>query len=160
MRLKTSRITFITSQGHGQGRVGQVVRGGVSGLSGEDEPAVECRRENQGDEWSRQGDQQFLPGLVGHSLQPGDSSDRKQDHIGSPDPESPGHEDVAEFMEEDAGEQGEEQNGGVNRPGAPAFLVSAHRPPGDEQKEGEVHLDVGARDPGDAKGPVHCESSR
>ena len=119
MRLKTSRITFITSRATDQRGVGQVVRGGRDGLPGQHQPSVEDRRENQGDEWSRKGDQQFFPGLVGDPLQPRHSSDRQEDHIRSPDPESPGHEDVPEFMKDDAGKQERRRTVAWTAPGVP-----------------------------------------
>jgi hypothetical protein len=124
-------------------------------VSREREDGVEDEHDRQGDRRTGEGDEELLLRLVGNALQPGDSADGKQDDIRSAHPESAGHENVAEFMEQHAGEEGEQQDAGGQGTGRTALLIPRHGPERDQDEESEVDLDLGPRDAPDRDGPAH-----
>ncbi len=101
------------------------------------------------DQRTRDRDQEFLVGFFGDALQPCDAADRQQRDVGRRDAEGAGGEDVAELMCQHAGkEQDQEEQRIPRRVGAAGGIARAEYP-GEEQHEGDVDADGGARDRSD-----------
>ncbi len=62
---------------------------------------------------------------------------------------------MPEFVEDDAEEEQQEKDRVVDRRLGPGLLVHVVRQPGEQQEEGHVNLDLGAREPPDGVRPAH-----
>lgn len=94
----------------------------------------EDEEEEKGDDYvhqSRDRNREFLRRFLRHARR---SPDGQQD-VPRLDPEAPGHVDVAEFVEDDTGEDERNEEHAVARRGKPSLLPGAAADPGDEEKE-------------------------
>src|ERR1700726_4151692 len=103
----------------------------------------------------RDRDREFLRRFLWHARHACHSSYRQQDYVGCLDPKTPGHEDMAEFVENDAGENENNEKHAVARRGKPSLLPGTYADPGEEEKEGEMHPHGRCTEAADRQGPKH-----
>src|SRR5882672_12814539 len=89
-------------------------------------------------------------------IQTGKAADRKERDVLRDHPEAPAHERVAELVENDAGEGGEDESGAAQGLAEPASSGGAlPRDPDEKQEEGRVNADGNPRNRRDLPGPTH-----
>jgi hypothetical protein len=84
---------------------------------------------------SRDRDREFLRRFLRHARHVRHAPYGQQDHVRRLDPEAPRHEDVAEFVEDDTGEDERNEEHAVARRGKPSLLPGADAEPSEEEKE-------------------------
>jgi len=87
--------------------------------------------------------------------------DGQQNHLRRLDPEAPRHEDVAEFVEDDTGEDERNEEHAVARGRKPSLLPGTDADPSEEEKECEMNPHGRCTEAADRQGPGHwtCSSS-
>jgi hypothetical protein len=93
-------------------------------------------------------DEQFLPRILGHPLEPRHAADGEQRDVARANAVVPRRERVAELVEHDDREQREDEDDarrGVGK--APPLEKVSHADPREQDEKGGVHVDVDARDP-------------
>jgi len=88
---------------------------------------------------SRDRDSKFLRRFLRHARHARHAPDGQQNHIGRLDPEAPGHDNVAKFVENDAGENENNEKHAVTRSRKPSLLPGADANPGEEEKKCEMN---------------------
>jgi hypothetical protein len=98
----------------------------------------EEKKKGDGDvhRWPRERNREFLGGLLWHARDASHSTNRQQDHVRRLDPEAPGHKDVTEFVENDAGKDKNDEQHTVTRRKKTSLLPSAYSNPDEQKKEG------------------------
>ena len=86
---------------------------------------------------------QFLRGFLGDAFQRGDAADRKQRHFRRADAEAPCHQDMAEFVQHDAGEQQHHEQDILGCCLRTALPESAEPDP--HEKDQECHVNAHSR---------------
>ena len=112
----------------------------------------ECGGDDDIDGWACDGDEEFLPWFGGHAFEPGDPADGEEGDVAGGDAEAAGHEGVAVFVEDDAGEHAEHEEDL-----AETVLSGGVPDDGDEDEEGDVEEDVDAEEAPEAQRPFHEE---
>ena len=108
------------------------------------------------DGWTGEGDQEFLPGIVGHALEAGDASDGQESDVPGPDAEALRGQCVTEFVQDDAGKEGEDKQGvGEDGFGVHAACEAGDDDPDDEESKREMDLYADSGDGGEIEGPAH-----
>ena len=131
----------------GEGGVGDVDGGDVEAWASDGKPGPKAGGDDDVDGGACEGDPQFLPGVVGHSFESGDAADGEEGDVFGEDAVPSGGEGMAKFMEDDAAEEGEHE-GCVSEDDLLAFTgdEAGDDDPGEEDQEGEMHLDADARE--------------
>lgn len=124
----------------------------ASGLA---ENSDEEDRDEHIDEWASKSDDELLPRVVGHSLEAGHAADGEEGDVRSLDAERSGGKSVAEFVKEDAEEEGADEDEAVDRLGDATCEVITEANPCEEKEKSEVKLDLDAGDSGDYEGSGH-----
>ena len=104
---------------------------------------------------SRDRDRKFLRRFLRHARHARHAPDGQQNHIRRLDPEAPRHEDVAEFVENDAGENENNEEHAVTRRRKPSLLPGTDADPGKEEKKGEMNPHGRCTEAADRQGPGH-----
>ncbi len=102
-----------------------------------------------------QRDDQLLARIGRQARHAGDAANRQQRHLGRLDAVAAGGEDVAELVQNHAGEDENDEQRRVERRTPAVARVSAEGDPGEEQEEGDVDLDRGSAEAADGDGPRH-----
>src|ERR1019366_251930 len=84
-------------------------------------------------------DRKFLHRFLWHSRHACHASDGQQNYIRCLDPEAPRHEDMAEFMKNDATKNENNEEHTVTRRRNPSLLPGTDADPGKKEKEGKMH---------------------
>ena len=131
---------------------GQPVQAGHQrrGTAGGGEPGIQRHGDDQRDERPGERDQQLLPRLVRHALEPRHAPDGEQDDVGRAHAETARHRNVPELVEQHAAEDAQQHEGGR---GAALQPEEA-----EQEQEGDVDLHVGTGNPEEAQRPGHGTS--
>ena len=117
------------------------------------------KRDDEVDGRPGEGDHELLPRVGRQALEAGDAADRQQRHLLRLNAVAPRRQDVAELVQDDAGEEEDDEERAVDRRAGAAPSPGAEGDPGEEQEEGDMDLDGRAAEPADGEGPGHRSAS-
>jgi hypothetical protein len=105
-----------------------------------------------------EGNGDLLQRFFRHALKPGEPADRKQRDVRRSDAITAGHQRMAEFMGNDAGEQRQDEDDTLDRGRHAALLIMSDADPQQQQEKGDVDADFRSENPGDCERPGHKRS--
>ena len=113
------------------------------------------QRDHHVDRGARQRHHDFLPGLLRHPLQRRHPADGQKGDVGGGDAVAASGKDVAELVQHNAHEQGDDEEDAVDRLGRTAMCPVDGRDPGEQEKERQVDAHGRAADIEQLDRPTH-----
>jgi hypothetical protein len=109
---------------------------------------------------SREGDEQLLPRVIGHALEPGDATDRQQRDVAGTDPVASRRQRVPQLVKHDDDEQRDDEDEARRRVDpAMALEIVTDADPRQEDEKRPVHVHVDPRDPAELPRPARQHDS-
>ncbi len=142
----------------GQGRLRLLELGHLRQVEAGSQHDDQHQRDDEVDGGTGQRHHDLLAGLFRHALQRGDAADRQQRDIGGADAVAAGGKHMAELVQHDAQEQGDDEHDPVDRRRRAALGPVDGGDPRQQQKERDVDAHGGAGDIEQPKGPTHSQA--
>ena len=118
------------------------------------------RRDDDVDQRPGDGDDDLLGRVLRHARQARQPADGQQRDVRRGDAVAARGERMAEFVQHDAGEDGDDEDDAVHRRRRAAVEILGKPDPGEQDQEGQVDPDFAARDPRNGDRPGHRQPLR